>query len=107
MNVRTALRLAGAALFLVAAPAAAGDVTVKVGHNHLDPAEVQVGVGDTVTWVNQDAMPGGHSVVAADGSFESPGLDVGESFTHTFTKPGTFRYSIQEHPSATGTVVVE
>jgi plastocyanin len=46
-------------------------------------------------------------VVAADGSFESPGLDVGESFTHTFAKPGTFRYSIREHPSATGTITVE
>lgn len=98
---------AAAALLFAASSAVAGDVTVKVGHKRLEPAEVTIGVGDTVTWVNEDAMPGGHTLAAADGSFESPALDQGESFTHTFSQPGKVRYTIQEHPEAEGTVTVE
>lgn len=99
--------LGGAALLALAGPAGAGDVTVDVGHGSLEPAEVTIGAGDTVTWVNRKAMPGGHSVAAEDGSFESPALDVGESWTHTFHEPGRYRYRIQEHPEAQGTVIVE
>lgn len=96
-----------AALSFAAAPALAGDVTVKLGHNRIDPAEVTIGVGDTVTWVNEQEMPGGHAVVADDGSFESPGLDVGESYSHTFNKPGRVEYGLKQHPKARGTIVVE
>lgn len=102
--------LAGAALLALlvgSVPARAGDVTVKVGHNRLEPAEVTIGVGDRVTWVNEDAMPGGHTVAALDGRFESPPLAVGESFSHTFGEPGGYRYHIREHPEAEGTVLVE
>jgi plastocyanin len=98
---------AAAAVLLLAAPGLAGDVEVGVGHSRLEPAEITIGVGDTVTWTNRDAMPGGHSVAAEDGSFESPALGVGESFRHTFTTPGTVRYAIQEHPETQGTIVVE
>jgi len=91
----------------LASSASAEEVTVKVGHNRIEPAEVTVAVGDEVTWVNEEKMPGGHSVTADDGSFESPGLDVGETFSHTFTEPGRVDYKLREHPSATGTVVVE
>lgn len=69
------------------------------------PASITVSVGDTVTWVFDD---GGmtHDVVADDKSFRSP-LMVSDTFTHTFTEPGTFTYHCTPHPDMLGTVVVE
>ena len=81
--------------------------TVKVGHNRLEPAEITVPVGTTVTFHNEDEMPGGHSIVADDGSFKSPGLAKGQDWTHKFDKAGTYSYSIKEHPTAKGKVVVK
>ncbi len=91
----------------LAAPALAGDVTVTLGHGKLEPAEVIVTLGDTVTWKNVARMPGGHSVVADDGSFASPGLDKDEKWSHTFERAGRFPYHIGEHPDAKGKVTVE
>jgi plastocyanin len=99
-----------AALLLIAlAPASAhGDeVTVEVGHNRLNPNELAISVGDTVIFHNLDEMPGGHSVVAEDGSFSSPALDRGEKWAHTFEEAGTYPYRIKEHPSAKGKITVE
>ena len=87
--------------------AAAADVTVQVGHNRLEPAEVSVSVGDAVTFHNQDAMPGGHTIVADDGSFESPPLDKDQKWSHTFETAGKHAYHIKQHPKATGVVVVD
>ena len=94
-------------LVLVSSAALAGEVMVQVGHNKLDPAEVEVAVGTTVVFHNQDQMPGGHSIVADDGSFQSPGLAKDESWSHTFGESGVYTYSIKEHPSAKGKIVVE
>ena len=85
----------------------ADEVTVLVGHNRLDPAELRVQPGTIVVFHNQDAMPGGHSIVADDGSFESPGLAKDEKWSRTFAEPGTYSYAIREHPSATGKIIVE
>jgi plastocyanin len=93
---------------LLSGPALADDaVTVKVGHNRLEPAEVTIEAGTTVTFHNEDQMPGGHSIVADDGSFKSPGLAKDEKWSHKFEKAGTFTYSIKEHPSAKGKVIVK
>jgi plastocyanin len=93
---------------LIALPALAADqATVKVGHNRLDPAELTVKAGTKVTFHNEDEMPGGHSLVADDGSFKSPALAKGQDWSHTFDKPGTYSYAIKEHPSAKGKVVVK
>jgi plastocyanin len=70
------------------------------------PAEVTVGVGDTVTWTNNDSVD--HDVTA-DGfsSGEPGGMAPGESFEHTFDEAGTFDYVCTVHPGMEGTVVVE
>src|SRR5919108_5176783 len=64
----------GAFSVLLAVPvwATAGETTVQVGHNRLEPPEISIAAGDTVTFHNQDEMPGGHTLLADDGSFESP-----------------------------------
>ncbi len=80
---------------------------VEVGHNRLSPNEITIAVGETVTFHNQDEMPGGHTLVADDGSFQSPPLKKGEEWSRTFEKPGTYDYHMRQHPDAKGTITVE
>jgi plastocyanin len=86
-----------------AGPAA---VTVKIDNFAFDAPTVTVAPGATVTWVNDDDDP--HTVVAEDGrSFRSRTLDTGDTFSFTFTSPGTFAYFCSVHPHMTGKVVVK
>lgn len=76
---------------------------------------VRVKAGETVRWVNQDAMP--HTVTADDGGFDSGVISAKGSWSRTFTEPGTYTYHCAPHSAkdkATGkyagmvaTVVVE
>ena len=102
-----ALALAVALAALAAGGASAAEVTVKVGHNKIDPAEVTVAVGDSVVFHNLDAMPGGHTVVADDGSFASPGLAQDQKWTRTFDKTGRYGIHLKEHPAARGSIEVK
>jgi plastocyanin len=103
---RTLATFAAATGLLIAAPALADGTHVEIGHNRISPAEVTVAAGQAVHFQNLDQMPGGHTIVADDGSFTSPGLAKDESWHHTFTKPGVYSYHIKEHPTATGKVIV-
>ena len=94
------------ALLFAAAPALA-DVTIEVGHNRLTPATVTIKKGESVTFHNVDEMPGGHTIAAEDGSFESPPLAKDQDFTHAFEASGTFKVKIVQHPNATAEIVVE
>lgn len=96
-----------AIIVLVSWPVQAEKAQVQVGHNKLDPSDLTVAPGTTVVFHNVDKMPGGHTIVADDGSFESPGLAKDQSWSHTFNEPGAYLYSIKEHPSAKGKIVVE
>jgi plastocyanin len=70
------------------------------------PAEVTVGVGDTVTWTNNDSVD--HDVTADNFSSGEPGgMAPGENFEQTFDEAGTFDYVCTVHPGMEGTVVVE
>ncbi len=105
--MRRSLALA-AVLVLFAAPiAASAETMVHVGHNRLEPADVTIKAGETVTFHNQDKMPGGHTIVSDDETFSSPALDQDETWSHTFEEAGSFPYHIQQHPDAMGTVTVE
>ena len=72
------------AFVLASLPAHAGEAMVRVGHNKLDPSDLKVTAGTTVVFHNMDEMPGGHSIVADDGSFQSPALAKDQSWSHTF-----------------------
>jgi plastocyanin len=70
------------------------------------PPEVTVGVGDTVTWTNNDSV--GHDVTADSfSSGEAGGMAGGDTFEHTFDEAGTFDYVCTVHPGMDGSVVVE
>ena len=64
-----------------------------------------IGVNNTVTWVNNDDAP--HTVTANDGSFNSGNLDPGQSWSFTFTDPGTYTYHCSYHSWMEGTVIVK
>ncbi len=83
--------------------ASASSVTIK--NFAFGPATVNVSVGDTVTWTNQDGAP--HTATANDGSFDTGQLTKGKSGSHTFSKAGTFAYICSVHPNMKGTVVVK
>lgn len=65
---------------------------------------VEVGVNNTITWMNQDSAP--HTVTANSNSFNSGTIVPGSNFTMTFTTPGTYQYHCNIHPFMTGTVIV-
>jgi plastocyanin len=89
----------------VSAPAApvSGD-HVNIDNFAFVPATLTVRAGSTVTWTNHDEEP--HTVAASDGSFRSPGMGSGGTFSHTFSSAGTFDYVCSIHPMMHGSVVV-
>jgi plastocyanin len=84
------LPLALVAALVVTAGAGADTKTVQITKNGFTPTATTVTVGDSVTWKNADTA--NHQVVADDGSFASPALKPGESFTATFQKAGKVNY---------------
>lgn len=65
---------------------------------------LEVKVGDTVTWTNDDNAV--HTVTAADGSLDSDFIQPGQSWSYTFTDTGEFNYFCTPHPWMRGKVVV-
>jgi plastocyanin len=84
-------------------PPVEGDA-VNISNFAFAPGNLQVKVGTTVTWTNQDEEA--HDVSATGGAFQSAPLNAGDHFTFTFTKPGRYPYLCTIHPFMTATVVV-
>src|SRR5918999_1022499 len=83
-----------------------GGSEVSMEGIQFQPAEVTVGVGDAVTWTNDDSVA--HDVTADSfSSGESGGMASGDTFEQTFDEAGTFDYVCTVHPGMEGTVVVE
>jgi amicyanin len=87
-----------------AAPARAADPTIKIANFTFSPKELKVKAGTTVTWTNEDDIP--HTVVSPPNVRSKP-LDTDQSFSFTFTTPGSYKYFCSLHPHMTGTIVVE
>lgn len=65
---------------------------------------IEVAVGSTVVWTNDEGVS--HTITANDLSVDSPFLTAGQSFSYTFTQPGTFDYYCRLHQSMTATVII-
>jgi plastocyanin len=102
LAVLTAVSLAVAA---PAASAPAATVTVQIKRTAFSPVKVTINDGDSVTWKNVDTI--NHQVVANGGSFASPILAPGKSYTFTFRRAGTYGYHDALHPTLKGTIVVK
>jgi plastocyanin len=89
--------------------AAAATVTVNMVGTSFNPGTITIDPGDTVVWNNTSELP--HTVSASDNSWDSGNLNPGQSYSRTFTVPGTYRYYCKYHGNAqgggmAGTVVV-
>ena len=98
------LQLALFATLVVVAAAGADTKTVQIVKSGFTPSSTTITVGDSVTWKNADTV--NHQVVANDGSFASPVLKPGESFSQTFSKSGKVSYHDSLFTNRKGTVTV-
>jgi plastocyanin len=85
------------------APAAV-KVTIKSLKYFSDTIEIKTGA--TVEWVNDDLTP--HTVTSdSGGELNSGSIDVGATWRHRFSQPGTFAYFCTFHREMKGTVIVK
>lgn len=83
----------------------AGGTTVSMADFSFAPLVLTVNQGATVTWNNNGLAR--HTVVADDGSFRSPDVRSGQTYTRVFATPGTFTYICDIHPEMKGTIAVK
>ena len=79
-------------------------IVANAGSNSFSPNPVEVKVGETVTWINDDS--GRHTITSKDGTFDSGVMGKGQSYSFTFDKAGQYPYFCSPHPGMVGTVVV-
>jgi plastocyanin len=95
--------LAGGVLF---ARAEGTPNTVTIDNFFFTPGTATVKAGTAVTWTNKDDIP--HGIGSANNAFQkSKALDTDDSYSFTFTTPGTYQYFCYLHPKMVGTIVVE
>jgi plastocyanin len=127
VNVSGAATPAAGAAESPAAVASAAPLTIHMTTGlRFDPADAEVGVGQTVTWVNDSpiqhtatddpaknpvaqAHPEYAQLPAGAAVWDSGLLDPGKSFSHTFTVPGTYHYFCIPHvlSGMRGTITVQ
>ena len=86
--------------------AAPQEYEITVAQFKFDPATLEIHVGDTVTWVNNDMFPHDVTQLPAGSGFESPQFGNGDTYSFTFDAPGTYDYFCALHPIMLGTIVV-
>lgn len=69
------------------------------------PDTLEVHVGDTVTFVNEDAAP--HTATAEDKSWDSGNMELGDEWTLKLDKVGTVDYVCIYHPNMVGQLIVK
>src|SRR5919197_4062730 len=102
---RLAALLTASTALVVAAPAHAATVNVKITKSGFSPSSVRIDFGDTVKWTNTDSA--NHQVVANNGLFASPILGPNHGYSFTFKTAGRFPYHDAIHPSLKGVVSVK
>jgi plastocyanin len=104
--MRRLLVVLGALAALAAAsPAGAATITVRITKSGFSPASATIDFGDTVTWRNADTT--NHQVVADNGSFASPILAPGKTYSFTFRTAGRFAYHDAIKPSLRARITVK
>jgi len=80
--------------------------TISIDNFTFNPKQLTVKVGTTVTWTNHDDIP--HGIASSSNAFtRSKPLTTDDTFSFTFTTPGTYQFFCYLHPTMVGTVVVE
>ena len=106
--MRKLLLLLAAGLVLAvgvqSAAAAPSTLAVTIKKSGFSPSSATLAYGAKVTWTNRDTS--NHQVVANDGSFASPVLTPGKSYTFTFNRSGKFNYHDALHSGLTATLTI-
>lgn len=66
------------------------DVTITITEDGFEPEETEIGIGDTVTWVNQGNTTA--RISSVDDDFTSPILDPGDTYEEEFYSPGENKF---------------
>ena len=85
----------------------------ELGNKAFSPNPLMIGVGEKVTWTNNDFMQ--HTVTSGTGfgdpasgdEFTSLLISPSGTFEHTFEHEGEFDYYCQIHPNMVGKVIVQ
>jgi plastocyanin len=82
---------------------------ITITNSKFTPKKLTVTEGTTVTWVNKE---GTHNVRSDTDAFISKNLSAGQSFSHQFTKAGTYPYYCTFHGdhggvNMAGTIIVK
>jgi plastocyanin len=106
----------GSQAVVVTIPGGSGNPSGAPGYLQ-DNITVVIGVNNTVTWMNNDTVAGqgtSHTVTPktqpAGGNWPTAGsgnIPPNQTYSFTFTVPGTYNYYCTYHAWMTGTVVVE
>lgn len=89
-----------------AALSPAADTMVVIKLFQFQPGQLQVKLGTTVTWVNEDEIL--HTVTLDDKArgFDTPLDGKGKKFSFTFIQPGVYRYYCDRHEHMRGEIEV-
>jgi amicyanin len=106
MRVILATLIACCALLGAPQDAGAASRSVTMAGYAFQPAALTIRAGDTVTWTNQDVAP--HDVTTTGGPVAVHGATItkGQSWSYTFTVPGTYSYICSIHPDMRATLTV-
>ena len=78
--------------------------TVNITAGGFSPRTASITADDSIVWKNTDSK--NHQIVSTRGSFASPVIAPGKTYTFTFTEAGNYDYRDALHPRLTGTIKV-
>jgi plastocyanin len=78
--------------------------TITIQGMRFSPANLEVSLGDTVIWKNQDVVP--HTATSDRKSFDSGEIKAGASWKHVAKKAGSYPYICTYHPTMKAELVV-
>ena len=85
--------------FLNMSFALAAENSIEINHHHFAPDTLTIKKGEKITWVNRDQDP--HTVFdsGSEKKFHSSALDTNDSYSFTFSAPGTYHFFCTMHLS--------
>ena len=78
--------------------------TVNITAGGFSPKTASITADDSIVWKNTDSK--NHQIVSTRGSFASPVIAPGKTYTFTFAEAGNYDYRDALHPRLTGTIRV-
>jgi plastocyanin len=80
---------------------------VKIKDMAFDPDKLEIQVGETVKWTNEDDRDHTVTCKQKENGFKSGNLGNGDTFEQKFEKAGKYSYNCSYHPRMKGTITVK